>query len=451
MVETERERELREFYQALSGKRAAPLDYPSDRYVPILQASAGKDPILDLYTRLRWAESESVSLLTGFRGNGKSTELRRLRHLLQQDGCRVILVDMVDFLFLSKRVELSDFLLGLMVAVTEQVREESGFDVISRGYWERVGGFLESEVELGDGKLKVGVGSNGAELGFRLKTDVGFKEMIQKALRGHYASLVRQTNRFMAELVAEIRRRSGDPDRKVVLLVDSVEQLRGTGDETELVQQSVVELFSGQSSNLMLQALHVVYTVPPYLLTLAPNAGRMLGGGAVAIWPNVHVRDRAGSPDPAGLDVMERIIEKRYAGWSRFFTRAQLHELAEATGGDIRDFFRLVRESLITLRNSERAAVDDEILRKVKSQLRQELTQIPIDDAVWLARIHSSHETTLQSIDDLPRLVRFLDANLIMNYLNGQPWYDLHPLILDDVQRIAEAEQARRAAEEARA
>ena len=211
------------------------------------------------------------------------------------------------------------------------------------------------------------------------------------------------------------------------------------------MQQSVVELFSGQAANLQLNHVHVVYTVPPYLLALSPNVGRGLSGNAIAVWPNVHVRSRDGADDQGGLAVMQRIVQQRFPNWQRYFTQDQLHYLARETGGDIRDYFRLVRESLVTLSIGKKDQIDDEILTRVRGQLKSELTQIAEDDAIWLSQIHEQKDTAMKTVTDLPRLVRFLDANLIMNYLNGEPWYDLHPLIVADVERIAA--RARAAAE----
>lgn len=77
---------LRDLYKSLSGKGALPLDPDHPYYVQILQSTPEKDPILMLWQRLDWSESESVNLLTGFRGNGKSTELRRLKQLLESEA-----------------------------------------------------------------------------------------------------------------------------------------------------------------------------------------------------------------------------------------------------------------------------------------------------------------------------------------------------------------------------
>ena len=55
------------------------------------------------------------------------------------------------------------------------------------------------------------------------------------------------------------------------------------------------------------------------------------------------------------------------------------------------------------------------------------------DDARWLAKIHTSKREELGSVNNLSSLARYLDTNLIMNYLNGEPWYDIHPVLIDEI------------------
>ena len=115
--------------------------------VPILQGTPEKDPILMLWRRLDWSESESVSLLTGFRGNGKSTELRRLKRLLEEkSGAKVFLVNMVDFLLMTKPLELSDFVLSLMTALGQAVEQDTGLKALTNSYWERLQRFLDGNL-----------------------------------------------------------------------------------------------------------------------------------------------------------------------------------------------------------------------------------------------------------------------------------------------------------------
>ncbi|MEY6431411.1 hypothetical protein ABC977_03205 [Thioalkalicoccus limnaeus] len=140
---------LRDLYKSLTGRGALPLERDDPYYVPILQATPERDPILMLWQRLDWAESESVHLLTGFRGNGKSTELRRLKALLeQQSEARVFLVNMTDFLLLTKPLELSDFVLSLMTALGQAVERETSLNALTHSYWERLHAFLTAEVRI---------------------------------------------------------------------------------------------------------------------------------------------------------------------------------------------------------------------------------------------------------------------------------------------------------------
>jgi len=427
-------------YKSLNGRGALPLDPDDPYYVPILQAEPEKDPILVLSQHITLAESESVYLLTGFRGNGKSTELRRLRQCLQQDGCRVFLVNMFDYLLMTKPLELSDFVLSLMAALASQVEQQAGLETLTLSYWERLGKFLQSEVEIDKLDLQWKSADAAAKLGLKLKTEPEFKEQIQVHLRGHLSRLVADAQAYVNDLVDALRTQAQDPNLKVVLLVDSLEQLRGVGSDAEAVHNSVVELFSGQAANLSFGKLHIVYTIPPYLQALAKNLGRTLGGNPITSWPNIHVHYRDGGPDPAGIDLMKTIIGKRYADWQALISSDQMTRLASASGGDLRDYFRLIRECALALRISRMrdpdAVLGDSSVHRIEEQLRNDLLPIAEEDARWLARIHETKEASLPTTADLPALARFFDGNLIMNYLNGQPWYDIHPLLVNELRRF---------------
>ena len=432
---------LRTLYKSLSGKGGLPLEPTDPYYVPILGDTPEKDPILALEQRIDLAESESLNLLTGFRGNGKSTELRRLKERLEKNGCQVFLVDMLDYVLMTKPLELSDFILSLMAALAAAVEGSSDENLkpLSQSYWHRLSDFLRSEIEIE--KIDLGLKGAGSAvgLGMKLKTDPNFKVRVQEHLQGHLTRLVQDAREFIDELVVAIRKQTGDQDKKVVLLVDSLEQLRGSGDDAEKIHASVVELFSGQSVNLHFPKLHVVYTVPPYLTTLAHNLGRSLGGNPITRWPNIHVRTKAGAQDREGLEVMTAIIDKRMISWREHIPESMLRHLAASSGGDIRDFFRLIRECILSLRTARLARpesqLSDAIVDRVLQQLLNELLPIADEDAIWLARIHETKREALTSDKDLPSLARFLDSNLIMNYLNGEPWYDIHPLLIEEIKR----------------
>ena len=425
---------LKAFHNALQNSK--PLESGDPLYVPILQQNPAADPILQLSQRIDFAVSESVNLLTGFRGNGKSTELLRLKHLLENQGHIVILTNMQQYVLMTKPLELADFLLSLIAALANRTKSEFGIESIKDSPLSRFWDFLtETQVEL----EQVEFGSNldivTAKVGMRLQRDANFKRQVQEKLRGNLDGLVQNAQAYILDLVKRLQQ--GDANKKIVLLVDSLEQIRGVGDDARSVYDSIVELFFGQAANLALPGLHVVYPVPPFLIPRAPNIARNLGGNPICIWPNIHVRKKDGTEDPAGLAIMQEIIERRYPDWRQFYTQTQLFRLAKESGGDIRDYFRLMREGLLGLsaartvhQDAKPAAVSDDMLNRAIMQLINEFQPIPEQDKKYLEKIHHSKHHALDGMDDLPTLTRFLDANMIMNYLNGEPWYDVHPVLI---------------------
>jgi len=436
--------QLQTFFRTLSGENAKPLPAGHAYYVPRLEAEPDKDPILSLKTRILFSDSESVNLLTGYRGNGKSTEFNRLQVLLEKSGCRVFSVNMLDYMITSKPLELSDFMLSLMAAFSKAVEGQTNLDPAREGYWERIKNLLKTRVEIEEIGVEGSMGAVSASIGTKLQRDPAFKELIQKHLRGHLTQLVKEAQTFVTDTVTAIRLADADADKKVVLLVDSMEQLRGFGEDATRVQSSVVEFFSGQAANLRLPMLHVVYTVPPFLATLAPGFSGLVSGNPITCWPNVHVRTRKGVADPDGIGIMVKMIDARYPRWTDFFNMVQLERLASFSGGDVRDYFRLVRECLVSLANSSRERVDELVMERVEGQLRSEHTPIAAEDARWLARVAERKDTALEKTDDATRLARFFDTNLIMNYLNGEPWFDVHPALSEEIKRAVMVESASR-------
>ncbi|GAB6041189.1 hypothetical protein [Endothiovibrio diazotrophicus] len=131
----------------------------------------------------------------------------------------------------------------------------------------------------------------------------------------------------------------------------------------------MLELFYAQANNLRFPLLHVVYTIPPFLLPMMPGIGKVFGASVVN-WPNLHVRRKDGGDDEDGLKLLEEIVWRRYPKWQEFFSREQLRRLGRATGGDLRDFFRVIRDALIAASVTEdgvTAAIVDQVENRLRS------------------------------------------------------------------------------------
>jgi hypothetical protein len=339
---------------------------------------------------------------------------------------------MKDYMNLTTPVEITDFLIAIMGALSEAVAAQFDGSPAEKGYWERICGFLKSDITL----TGFSIPASGSELAISIKDNPDFKQRLQESLRYRAEKLIEEAHGFSREVVEFVRKRTGDSNRKVVLMVDSFEQIRGVGVERSRgIQESVENLFSGHAASLQLPMLHVIYTVPPYISTLAPSLGRQFGDSIVQSLPSIHVRNKDQSQDMDGLEVMVEIVEQRFKEWHEVFSEAQIHRMALDTGGDLRNFFRFIGGSLIKANATRdgRLPVENTVIDKVEDHLRREMLPLADDDKKWLKKIAESKDTCLESTGNLADLARYFDCSLVLNYRNGEDWYDIHPLLRKEI------------------
>ena len=94
------------------------------------------------------------------------------------------------------------------------------------------------------------------------------------------------------------------------------------------------------------------------------------------------------------------------------------------------------------VRRADQLPVSEITIQRAITQVKSELLPIAIEDARWLQRIAKTHDASLLDISQLPRLVTFLDSHLVLCYRNGDEWYDVHPLVRDEVRQLARRPEA---------
>ncbi len=421
---------LKELYQALRDKPLDPANaHDAGWYVPYVERLA-YDPITEICNEIGFNDTQSLYYVTGQRGTGKSTELLRLRSMLQANGVVVFYVDMLRYLHMSEPTEISDFLIAVSAGLAEQARREHGLMVEGQSYWEKLKNFisrLEIEKTSLKSSLKLPAVEFGVDIAARLKADNAFKQRLQDVTRGYTTELVTQVQEFATELVGALRRDYKNPGLQVAVIIDSFEQIRGYYGNVKQVYESVVKLFGADGKHLRLPLMHTVITIPPYLNSIAIGAGEV----PVSL-PSVHVRQRrSGESDPRGLSILRDMIYYRTGAAREIFTDAILNELAIASGGDIRDFFSLVSNMLVKAGTQQvlKLPLDAELARLSKEKLARSLQ--PIDDVAtrWLFRVRETQQAELDERDKLPELALLFDRNLVIHYQNGENWYGIHPLI----------------------
>ena len=428
---------LGDFFRQVNAKLITAQD---PRYVPLYQDPelVRYDPVDALARAISWSHGESVQLLSGFRGTGKSTELRRLKKILEDSHYVVLLCDMEQYLNLSTPIDVTDFLLALCGAVNEELGRRGLLDDNLRESWgQRLTRLFNGKIEISE--FKVGALGLSAGIKASLKSDPTFKQIVQQRMAGHLGALVDEVRDHFERFTKTIKSRSSI-SVDIVLLLDSVEHIRGTSVNAKHVQSSVENLFVSHADKLHLPGVHVVYTVPPYLKVSYGNLGALYDPGGVKVLPAFKLRDQAGAKIDHSYRIIEQVIAARGC-WQRLLAdRAELDRLIYYSGGHLRDLLRLV-SGVLTL--AQGIPVSSRTVDAAIDQLRMEFLPIADDEALWLAEISRTHQIALPSSERLPVLARFLDTHLALCYLNGDEWYDIHPLIADHVNTVSESARER--------
>ena len=436
---------IRNFFRAVTDRPLGLRKEDASLYVPFYEKDpfSQHDPVKLLARPIEFSMGQSVQLFSGYRGSGKSTELRRLQQHLSKQGYKVVLCDIEDYLNPSQPVDISDFLIALAGAFGEKLVEAGHLteDPAHEGYWTRLTNFLvQTDVTVTEASVTVPLPAATPNVKAALKSDPSFRQRLQSRMSGHLGELVQQVRTYIEECVKRVKARFDD-NTEVVLLLDSMEHIVGTSINATQVQNSVVNLFATHAEKLHFDFLHVVYTMPPYLKVLQANLGTLYAPGGVQVLPTLKVRDISGQPYSLGIDLMEQVISKR-GNWQRLLgpDRTVLDRISELSGGHLRDFLRLFSE---ILRRADSLPVPASTVEAAIAQVRSEFLPIADADTEWLDVIARTHETALKDHSKLHDLARFLDTHLALYYRNGADWYDVHPLVRDIVVKQADGIRGR--------
>jgi hypothetical protein len=329
----------------------------------------------------------------------------------------------------------------ILSALANCVNEDPRFgrDLTEQSFLEHFVSFLKTDIQL-EG-IEWSVSSVVQKLGFKFKVKQNpqFKAQLQAKSRGVIDGLVRASRDFVDGLVGYLRGKT-TADTGVVFIVDSVERLNGVGEEAKRVFDSVENLFGSHRDKLRFSTLSVIYSVPPYISAVAQAGGNNL----VYSLPLPHVFEKPapgahGADHKEGVDRVVDVVARRFPTWRGFFSEGHLRRLIRNTGGDLRELFLLLREALnlVDADDDDHFPIPEAAIVQAEKLRRNQFGIIPESDLQWLARVVATHDHGLPSFHELGTLARLLDGQLIFQYRNGENWYDVHPLLWQQVEAYA--------------
>ena len=387
-----------------------------------------------LQTHIELSDQPTYQMFTGFRGSGKSTELKMLAKKLRDKNYCVIYVDTETYLNLHVPAQVSDLLISMAAGVDSYLENEvygAGENQIRR-FWDRLYNFLNSEVNLDH--VRTGIPNMG-ELQASLKKNAGFKQALDEALQqqGRISELAQKCLEFFDEALAVINRRNSGCEG-VVLIMDSFEKLRGDMRNAQEVRESAEHVFIRDADFLRLP-FNVIYTVPPWMAFVEFGASTEFDRPHTLPMCKVHEGNNSREEYEDGIKAMLGLLDKRLQREELFATSRQLRELIKASGGYPRDLLRMVRELLVRMRlrqvplpasDEDVAPLVSAVIEETANLYDQAITDESLD---LLKRIATQQDLHQHSREEIHRLADLFDHHFILSYRNGRQWFDVHPLV----------------------
>lgn len=382
-----------------------------------------------------------VKVFAGHRGVGKSSELLRLKDMLEHPEAGEGKPYHVLFTDVSRKLDLNDLdfpdlLVFLAGEVQRQLRDAEipGFSAASeqlRSLWDELSTALRPKVALTGKDLDLPY----LPLAVEFKNRPNARAELRSAVEKQSTDLLGAVNDLLQ--LANVRLREAEREG-LVLIVDGLDKLvrRSLEDGGDTHER----LFIRRSEQLAGIKAHVIYTVPISLIYSRQFTQlEQTFGDRSAPVPMIRLRgDDRSDPTPStrGMQKMREMMKKRceYANvdFDKIFDAPETCTyLCEMTGGHPRHLMMFIQAA--ASRVDHLPITRDAVERAVRDYANSLKRSIPDDFWPLLQRFETPQE-------DIPTDENHQEMLLLLHifeYMNGRPWYEVNP-VLRTIPRFAE-------------
>src|SRR6266545_1314202 len=374
-----------------------------------------------------------VKVFAGHRGVGKSSELLRLKDMLERPNAgegnpyHVLFTDVTRMLDLND-LDFPDLLVFLAGEVQRQLRESGipGFTAASvqiQTLWDELSGALRSKVSLAGRDVDIPY----LPLAVEIKNRPNSRSELRSAIERQSTSLLEAVNDLLQ--LANVKLREAGREG-LVLIVDGLDKM--VRRDLDGGSNTHERLFIRRSEQLASVKSHVIYTVPISLIysPAFTQLEQTFGEHNVPV-PMIRLRgeDRSNpSSSTPGMVKMREILEKRcdYAGIAFreiFDAQETCDHLCEMTGGHPRHLMMFIQAA--ASRVDGLPITRDAVERAIRDYSNSLKRSIPDDFWPHLQRFEIPQ-------DDIPTDAKHQEMLLLLHifeYMNGRPWYEVNPVL----------------------
>ncbi|MEW6388114.1 MAG: P-loop NTPase fold protein [Thermodesulfobacteriota bacterium] len=367
-------------------------------------------PIEELVILLNETADPHKILFTGHRGSGKSTELFKLATEVHEKFftinysimSKLNLYDLkyVDVLFslglelvgeaINQKLPIKESVLNHFLNFTKEITKEV-----------EVGVYKKAEV---GGRLNFIV----AKLSGKLSTEDRTRTIIREKISPRLSDLIENIS-FISKEMERVTQ------RKILFIIDHL-------DKVDL--DTAKHLFFAHANALLAPPISIIYTFPTALRFDNDFIQISNYFPSTFVLPNIKTTKREGrTAEKKGLNLLQEILSKRVE--KNLYSPNAMLKLAKYSGGIPRELIVLGRMACLEAMKSNKAVIDQEAVEQAaRSKRRDYQVLLSQDQLKLLKKVRDS-----QKVDNDAAHRELLHNLSVLEYRDGDVWYDVHPII----------------------
>lgn len=384
-----------------------------------------KDFTDDLHDRLELSDSEETIFVAGQSGNGKSSALQLFSSNYPD------LNDYYDIkilngrnVFAEKDIDVADILLMIAFTIIEEHENlKNEFLAVLEDMRKKKLSELEeieektnsnSTSEKGDlisgFKINLGLLKIGMDFKDTFKVDNQNKKVIRELIKLKKKDFIDKIN----EIIRKYKRDILKEKKRLLLIIDDIEKIKDSD-----------HIFTDEMSTILQIECSKIITMPIYLKRINTFAGY------VAKEISFKLKTRNNEFIPENIEKLVNIITARLENNDLIDSDAK-ELIAKKSGGNIRQLIKIVKESALKANRNKSTTIILDDVKDALLDIKRDYSSASMEIKDFLDFIKENKNPKDYNDDSMKKLKLATNQSLIFAYYNGEIWYDLNPIILDD-------------------
>lgn len=432
--------DLSRFYKACNPTRTLNIANPEDRkYYIDFSSVRGARTIENMKRTISVLSPDepTCQLFTGHIGCGKTTELLRLKYLLEEENFHVVYFEATDDIDIGD-VDISDILLSITRHVVESLKE---LDILDRqfrpNYFQRLFGEIKNMMLIPVDITKVDFSVAIATITAQLKGSPNERDKWRSILEPRTPSVIDSINREILE--PAIDRLIARGSKGLVVIIDNLDRIENTIKPNGQIQPEY--LFVSRGDTLTKLNCHIVYSMP-LILTFANHLQLLQDrfDSNIQFLPMVKVQTRDRKPFEEGINLLRQMVltrafpniekqERLDLVTTMFDSSATLNRLCLISGGHIRNLLVLLFSCLQQEDPPISRECLEDVIRRQRDMLRRAVT---LDEWKLLRLVNES-----KWLSGERQVATLVSSLFIFEYEDKQgKWFDINNILAENFENV---------------